>query len=70
MAVSAVVAALSTGVGVVAGTIAISSALTYFLVSTAMGAALNALTPKSTVTGAGGYSLQGQSGSVLIQEER
>lgn len=65
MAVSAVVAALSTGVGVVAGTVALSSALTYFLVSTAMGAALNALTPKPTVTGAGGYSLQGQSGAAL-----
>jgi hypothetical protein len=65
MAVSAVVAALSTGVGVVAGTIALSSALTYFLVSTAMGAALNALTPKPTVAGAGGYSLQGQSGAAL-----
>jgi hypothetical protein len=65
MAVSAVVAALSTGVGVVAGTVALSSALTYFLVSTAMGAALNALTPKPTVAGAGGYSLQGQSGAAL-----
>jgi hypothetical protein len=65
MAVSAVVAALSTGVGVIAGTVALSSALTYFLASTAMGAALNALTPKPTVTGAGGYSLQGQSGAAL-----
>lgn len=65
MAVSAVVAALSTGVGVLAGTIALSSALTYFLVSTAMGAALNALSPKPSVNGAGGYSLQGQSGAAL-----
>jgi len=71
MAISALVAAISTGVGVVAGNIAVSSAFTYFLLSTAMGAALNALTPKPTVPSSslgrssGGYSLQGTSGSAL-----
>lgn len=71
MAISALVAAISTGVGVVAGNIAVSSAFTYFLLSTAMGAALNALTPKPTAPSSslgrssGGYSLQGTSGSAL-----
>jgi hypothetical protein len=71
MAISALVAAISTGVGVVTGTIAVSSAFTYFLVSTAMGAALNALTPKPNVPSSslgrtsGGYSLQGTSGSAI-----
>lgn len=67
MAVSAVIAAASTAAGVVAGTIAISSAFTYFLVSTAMGAALNALTPKPTISNRGsrGYSLNGESGSAV-----
>ena len=68
MAISALVAAISTGVGVVAGNIAISSAFTYFLLSTAMGAALNALTPKPSSSlgrSSGGYSLQGTSGSAL-----
>lgn len=72
MAISALVAAISTGVGVVAGNIAISSAFTYFILSTAMGAALNALTPKPSSSlasslgrSSGGYSLQGTSGSAL-----
>lgn len=74
MAISALVAAISTGVGVVTGNIAVSSAFTYFLLSTAMGAALNALTPKPTAPSSpssslgrssGGYSLQGASGSAL-----
>ena len=70
MAISALVAAISTGVGVVAGSIAVSSAFTYFLLSTAMGAALNALTPKpSTNLGrssvSGGYGIQGASGAAL-----
>jgi len=46
MAISAGVALISTAAGVAVGTIAVSSALTYFLVTTAMGAALNALAPK------------------------
>lgn len=67
MAISALVAAISTGVGVAAGNIAISSAFSYFLLSTAMGAALNALTPKPSLKAgsSGGYSLQGTSGSAL-----
>lgn len=65
MAVSALVAAISTGAGLAAGTIAIAGAFKYFLISTAMGAALNALTPKPKVGGAGGYSLQGESGAAL-----
>ena len=66
MAVSAVMAAASTAVGVVAGTIAISSAFTYFMVSTAMGAALNALSPKPVAASATrGYSISGESGAAL-----
>jgi len=49
MAISAGMALISTAVGVAVGTIAVSSALTYFLVTTAMGAALNALTPKPSI---------------------
>mgnify|MGYP002737178251 CR=1 FL=1 len=65
MAVSIIVAAASTAVGVVAGTIAISSAFTYFLVSTAMGAALNALSPKPSLGGSRGYSIGGENGSAV-----
>ncbi len=65
MAVSAVIAAVSTTVGVVTGTVALASAFTYFLVSTAMGAALNALTPKPNIGSTRGYSLAGESGSAL-----
>jgi len=49
MAISAGMALVSTAVGVAVGTIAVSSALTYFLVTTAMGAAINALTPKPSI---------------------
>jgi predicted phage tail protein len=66
MAVSAVVALLSTGsVALTGGAFILGSAISHFLVSTAMGAALNALTPKAKVGGAGGYSIQGTSGSAL-----
>lgn len=65
MAISAVIAAVSTGIGVAVGTIAVSSALTYFLVSTAMGAALNALTPKPNLGGTRGYSIAGLSGPAV-----
>ena len=70
MAVSAVAAAISTAAGVATGTIAftLSAIATSFLVTTAMGAALNALTPKPKAPGAvgsQGYSLSGQSGSAL-----
>ena len=49
MAIAAVGAALSTAAGVAIGTIAASQAVTYFLVTTAMGAALNALAPKPNI---------------------
>jgi len=66
MAVSAVAALVSTGVTALTGATLIgASVLTHFLVTTAMGAALNALTPKPSVSGAGGYSIQGQSGAAL-----
>jgi hypothetical protein len=65
MAISAVMAAVATGAGVITGTIALSSALTYFLVSTAMGAALNALTPKPSLGSSRGYSIAGESGAAL-----
>ena len=63
MAVSAIVAAVSTASGVfAAGSVAaftfaglsgFAAVATGFLVSTAMGAALNALTPKPKIGGAG-----------------
>lgn len=65
MAVSAIMAAVATGAGVITGTIALSSALTYFLVSTAMGAALNALTPKPNLGGSRGFSIAGESGPAV-----
>lgn len=68
MAVSAAAALVSTGVtALTAGATFIGgSFLTHFLVTTAMGAALNALTPKPSVSsGGGGYSIQGQSGAAL-----
>jgi len=53
--------ALTTGVaGAIGG-----SFFTHFLVTTAMGAALNALSPKPSSGGSGGYSLTGQSGSAV-----
>jgi hypothetical protein len=64
MAISLVMGALSTGIGVVAGTIALDAAATYFLVSTAMGVALNALAPKPG-QGTQGYSISGSSGAAL-----
>jgi hypothetical protein len=68
MAIAITMAAVSTGVGVVAGTIAVESAMTYFLVSAAMGVALNALAPKPDVrqnSANRGYSVNGVSGSAL-----
>jgi len=69
MAISAVVAAVSTAsVAFTVGFATFSAAATYFLVTTAMGVALNALTPKPKAPGAigsQGYSLSGQSGSNL-----
>jgi hypothetical protein len=77
MAVSAVMGALSAGAtalsggalmgGFLLGAGALGTAMTHFLVSTAMGAALNALTPKPTISNRGsrGYSLTGESGSAV-----
>ena len=60
-------AILSTGAAYVTGTIVASQVIGYFLVTTAMGAALNALTPKPTISNRGsrGYSLNGESGSAV-----
>jgi hypothetical protein len=67
MAVSAVMAAVSTAsVAMTTGSFILGSALTHFLISTAMGAALNALSPKPKMsTASRGYSINGESGSAL-----
>jgi len=67
MAVSAVMAAISTATTVAfGGTLFFGSILGHFLVTTAMGAALNALTPKPSFSaGQQGYSLRGESGAAL-----
>lgn len=75
MAVSAVMGALSAGTaaltggtlmgGFLLGAGAAGTFLTHFLVSTAMGAALNALSPKPNTSGTRGYSIAGESGSAL-----
>ena len=67
MAISAVAAAISTAtVGFTTGAFIMGSWITHFLVTTALGAALNALAPKPKFsTGSGGYSLGGQSGAAL-----
>lgn len=76
MAVSAIMGALSAGTtalaggtlmgGFLLGAGAAGTFFTHFLISTAMGAALNALSPKPNLGGgSGGYSLSGESGSAL-----
>lgn len=76
MAVSAVMGALSAGgvaLGITtpifaSGLFGLGRVLTQFLVSTAMGAALNALAPKPNLAGIGasrGYSINGESGAAL-----
>ena len=73
MAVSAVMAALSTGVTALSGgaflgiaSIGLTGAFGHFLISTAMGAALNALTPKPSIGSTSrGYSIAGESGAAL-----
>ena len=52
-------------IGVFTGTVTVVAALTHVLIASALGAALNALTPKPSVNGSGGYSLMGTSGSAL-----
>lgn len=70
MAVSAVVAAVSTATAAVGGTLFFGSIAAHFLITTAMGAALNALTPKPKIggAGAGGYSINGANGSSLAHQ--
>jgi len=73
MAVSAVMGALSAGTAALTGGAlmggflvgGVGTFMTHFLVSTAMGAALNALSPKPSAGGSGGYSLTGESGSAV-----
>jgi hypothetical protein len=72
MAVSAVMAAVSTGVTALSGgaflgiaSLGLTGAFGHFLISTAMGAALNALTPKPSLGGSRGYSIAGESGAAL-----
>jgi hypothetical protein len=72
MAVSAVMAAVSTGAAALAGgafmsiaAVGLTGAFGHFLISTAMGAALNALTPKPNMGGTRGYSISGESGAAL-----
>ena len=68
MAISAVAAAISTATAAATGALFFGSIAAHFLITTAMGAALNALTPKPKAPGAvgsQGYSLSGQSGSAL-----
>ena len=63
----ALVSTLTTGAAVAAGTGAfiLGSALSHFLVTTALGAALNALTPKPSFSGTNrGYQVT-QNGSAL-----
>jgi hypothetical protein len=52
-------------IGVFTGTVTVVAALTHVLIASALGAALNALTPKPNVTGSGGYSFTGTSGASL-----
>ena len=76
MAVSAVMAAVSTGVAAATGgalmtvgfltSMGIGALAQNFLISTAMGAALNALSPKpQTASATRGYSIAGESGAAL-----
>lgn len=75
MAVSAVMGALSAGAtylsggalmgGFLLGASAAGTLITHFLVSTAMGAALNALTPKPSFGTSRGYSIAGEGGSAV-----
>lgn len=72
MAVSAVMAAVSTGVTVATGgalmgiaALGLTGAFGHFLISTAMGAALNALAPKPNIGSSRGYTINGESGAAL-----
>lgn len=68
MAISAIAAAISTATAAATGALFFGSIAAHFLITTAMGAALNALTPKPKAPGSAGsqgYSLSGQSGAAL-----
>jgi hypothetical protein len=49
MVASAIGAAIATGIGVATGAVTVGAAFSYFLATTAMGAALNALAPKPKI---------------------
>jgi hypothetical protein len=71
--ISAIMGALSAGTAALSGTLMTGAwmgslsgtVMGHFLVSTAMGAALNALTPKPSIGSSNGYSIQGESGAAL-----
>ena len=72
MAVSAVMGALSTATTALSGgtflsiaSLGLTGGFGHFLISTAMGAALNALTPKPSTGSSRGYSIAGESGAAL-----
>lgn len=65
MAISAVTAALSTGAAALSSSLMFGSAVAHFLISTAMGVALNALAPKPNTGASKGYSIAGESGAAL-----
>lgn len=67
MAISAVIAAISTATAAIGGTLFFGSIAAHFLITTAMGAALNALTPKpkSPESASRGYTFRGESGAAL-----
>lgn len=65
MAISAVMAAASTATAALAGSLMLNSAIYHFLISTAMGVALNALAPKPNTGSSQGYSIAGESGAAL-----
>jgi len=75
MAASAIIGLISAGMTALSGGTLLGGFLlgagvsgtffTHFLISTAMGAALNALTPKPSLGGSRGYSIAGESGAAL-----
>lgn len=74
MPTSVIMAALSTGVAAASGTLMggfllgagmAGTIATHFLITTAMGAALNALTPKPNLGGTRGFSIAGESGAAV-----
>lgn len=70
MAVSAIVAAIGTGVGYATGAVAASALFSYFATQFLVSAALNMLSPKMPSLGSasGGYNLSGTSGTNLYAQ--